>query len=165
MSKFTIKWADLGDRVLLERIHAVMRSSYGLEAERLGLRDFPPLRRGVESLVADGNRFLCAVGRDADCDELLGVLELEEDPGADEATIASLVVEIGHLRQGIASELVLRARAETYPADLTVSCARANRPAASLYLDLGFREEGTFTLEGIELMRLRWRRQSKGFSG
>ena len=51
---------DLGDDATLERLVALQRASYAVEAELIGARELPPMSESPEALRACGETFLGA---------------------------------------------------------------------------------------------------------
>ena len=59
---------------MASRIHAVQMEAYRQEASLLGVREFPPLDRTVQDVMASSDAFFGAF----DGEELLGVISLEQ---------------------------------------------------------------------------------------
>ena len=132
-------------------IHAVMMAAYCVEAEILGVEDFPPLRRTAEQIAGAAGRFVGI----AVAGTLAAVAELEAgEPGG--VRISSLVVHPEYFRRGLARAL-LRDVIRTHPFDdVTVSTAAGNRPALLLYAGAGFHDHRRWaTDDGIPMVTLR----------
>ena len=90
-----IKLLQNNEPVIAKKIHEVFQLSYAVEAELLGVQDFPPLRRPRENYLNSSNDFYGFV----QLDELAGVKEVENtDQYID---INSLVVKPEFFRLGI----------------------------------------------------------------
>ena len=91
---------DQADPLITEQIHVVFQASYSVEAELLGVKDFPPLKRTVIDFKrSDTSFFGFWMGN-----ELAAVIEI--DPKPNTFHISSLVVHPKYFRQGIASKLI-----------------------------------------------------------
>jgi ribosomal protein S18 acetylase RimI-like enzyme len=132
------------------QIHAVAQAAYALEAERIGCADFPPLRESLADLRNSSDSFL--VFRQAG--SIVGALSF--DRSTDPVAITRLVVSPRHLRQGIATALLIALERRLPPmARLAVSTAQANTPAILLYWRLGYTEASVSrSKEGIVLVQL-----------
>jgi ribosomal protein S18 acetylase RimI-like enzyme len=126
-----------------EEIRSVMVAAYRVEAELLGVADFPPLDRTAAHIAATEARFF-GVRRDG---ALLAVAEVEDIPPA-RCHIGSLVVRPTHFRQGLATAL-LRHVLEAHPSHVvTVSTGALNRPALLLYAAHDFVEQRRWSAPG-----------------
>jgi ribosomal protein S18 acetylase RimI-like enzyme len=132
------------------QIQAVARAAYVLEAERIGCPAFPPLRESLEKLRQSSDSFLVyhQAGR------IVGALSFACSAGV--VAITRLVVNPTHLRQGIATALLVGLEQRVAPGvRLTVSTAQQNTPAVLLYQRLGYIAGRVSTsAEGIALMHL-----------
>ena len=115
-------------------IHAVFQLSYAVEAKLLKAKDFPPLKRPLQSFQSSENTFFGYLENT----ELAGVIEVElTDAYLD---IHSLVVHPAFFRRGIASQL-LAFLLHKYDAELfIVETGLDNKPAIELYKKHGFKE-------------------------
>ena len=138
---------DLGDDATLERLVALQRASYAVEAELIGARELPPMRESPAELRACGETFL---GADED-GALLGAISFKRAGGT--VDIHRLVVDPGAFRRGVATELLdaLEAR-ERDATHWTVGTGAANAPARTLYERRGF----TATEERVVPGGIRW---------
>jgi len=136
---------------MASRIHAVQTAAYRQEASLLDIRDFPPLDRTVEDIMASSDSFFGAF----DGEELLGVISLEQR-NENEVSISSLTVAPPFQRLGVAKALVAYTAGWVKSQKLSVSTAAKNAPALALYEQLGFVEcERTFVgEEQLEVIRL-----------
>ncbi len=124
----------------------LLRLAYQVEAQIIGVHDFPPLTRTLASLrQSDAQFFGYRRGR-----ALVGVLELEEG-GPPE--IAALGVHPDAFRQGVGRSLVTHAL--SISRKLNVHTAASNTPAQALYESLGFKITHRYkTPEGISMIKL-----------
>lgn len=142
---------DATDASVAEAIRGVMAAAYAVEAARLGVEDFPPLRRTAAQIAASAARFVGVW----DTDELLAVAEVER-PGRGRVHLASLVVLPSHFRRGLASALLRRVLDADPGDDLTVSTGVRNEPALRLYAAHGFVVVRRWTTsDGIPMVTLR----------
>lgn len=116
------------------KIRAVFQSSYQVEAELLGVQDFPPLKRPLEHFVQNENQFFGCIRNGT----LTGVIEIELQP--DLLDINSLVVDPQFFRQGIAKSLLQFVLDQFDTECFIVETGLANEPATRLYKNFGFKE-------------------------
>jgi ribosomal protein S18 acetylase RimI-like enzyme len=141
---------DLGDEETLERLVALQRESYAVEARLIGAAGLPPMRETPEQLRACRETFLGARrgGR------LLGAVSFRRAGGT--VDIHRLVVDPGAFRGGVATALLdaLEAR-EAGATHWTVGTGAANAPARALYERRGFEAtEERIVPGGIRWVRL-----------
>lgn len=140
------------------QIYRVFQSSYKIEADLIGVENFPPLSRTVEHIQASTTEFYGFIIEG----ELAGVIEITLNEGAVES-IAEITLEIDSLtvsplyfKQGIASrliEFVLQNKTFEYA---IVETAAVNQPAIKLYEKHGFKVFKQFTpVHGIEKVALK----------
>ncbi|MEM6806125.1 MAG: GNAT family N-acetyltransferase [Bacteroidota bacterium] len=116
------------------QIHDVFQASYLVEAKLLGLSDFPPLKRLLESYLKSENIFFGYVEHG----DLKGVIEVSLPPEC--VDINSLVVHPKFFRLGIGRKL-LEYVLNRFDRELfLVETAVDNKPAIALYKKLGFKE-------------------------
>ncbi|MEM7167671.1 MAG: GNAT family N-acetyltransferase [Planctomycetota bacterium] len=137
-------------------IQHVMHAAYSIEAELLGVDDFPPLRRSAAEIAVSESRFIgvhVAVGA---ARRLVAVAEVEQSCDEPSVTnLAALVVLPEYFRQGFATQLIHRVVRDA-ASDVTVSTGVANQPALRLYAKLAFHEEQRWATEcGISMVTLR----------
>ena len=115
-------------------IQAIFQRSYRIEANLLGVIDFPPLNRKLLDFANSSTEFFgfFKMGKVA------AVIEI--NPIGLTTEIHSLVVDPAHFRQGLASRL-MRFVMNTFDSDrFVVETGLKNRPAINLYKQLGFIE-------------------------
>jgi ribosomal protein S18 acetylase RimI-like enzyme len=132
------------------QIHAVAQAAYTLEAVQIGCADFPPLRESLNQLQQSSDRFLVF----QQSGTIIGALSF--DCSTDPVTITRLVVSPTHLRQGIATALLVDLEQRfSPPTHFSVSTAQANTPAVFLYQRFGYTTAGVSkSAEGIPLLHL-----------
>ena len=116
------------------QIHDVFQRSYKVEAQLVGVKEFPPLQRSMSRIRAAGSRFLGQrIGSD-----LVAVIEYSFSDA--HLSIDSLVVHPRYFRRGLASKILrsLLDRVDWQTAD--VETATMNHPAIALYEKFGFTE-------------------------
>ena len=141
-----------------QQIYQVFQRSYKIEAELIGVENFPPLSRSVEQIRQSTNEFYGVIIEGV----LAGVIEVSlkessaQDISKTTLEIESLTVSPLFFKQGIASrliEFVLQNKAFEYA---IVETAAVNQPAIRLYDKHGFRVFKQFTPEhGIEKVALK----------
>ena len=144
---------DLGDDEMLERLVALQRASYAVEAQLIGAAELPPMRETPAELRATRETFLGASrgGR------LVGAVSFKRAGGT--VDIHRLVVDPGAFRGGVATALLdaLEAR-EAGATHWTVGTGAANAPARTLYGRRGFEP----TEERVVPGGIRWVRLDRG---
>jgi ribosomal protein S18 acetylase RimI-like enzyme len=131
------------------QIHDVFQVSYKVEAELVGVDDFPPLRRNASVIQSSDSLFL---GHRIEGD-LAAVVEFTEN--GEDLSIDSLVVHPQYFRRGLASQLLQSLLAKIPWQNAYVDTAAANSPALDLYRKFGFSESKRWkTADGIEKVRL-----------
>ncbi len=132
------------------RIQQVFQAAYRIEANLIGVKNFPPLERTVRDISASGTEFFGCWRATV----LTAVIEVSyQEP---HLAIDSLVVHPDYFRQGLARRL-LRFILQQYRWETAeVETAQANMPAITLYEQVGFVETQRFqTPVGIGKVRLR----------
>jgi GNAT superfamily N-acetyltransferase len=124
---------DLGDAATLDRLVALQRAAYAIEAQLIGAAELPPMRETPAQLRASGETFLGA-HRDG---RLVGAVSFKRQ--ADTVDIHRLVVDPAAFRGGVATALLdaLEAR-EADAGHWTVGTGAANAPARTLYERRGY---------------------------
>ncbi|PNW26013.1 GNAT family N-acetyltransferase [Formosa algae] len=132
------------------KIHILFQLSYTVEAERIGCKDFPPLKRTIDDYNNSSSLFYGFFENNA----LAGIIEIQV---SEELTdIHSLVVNPKYFRHGIAKQLVNHVLKTQSSACTTVETALLNTPATHLYKSLGFMEEKQFnSAEGIKKIQFK----------
>ena len=150
MKSPTIERIEKRDAQIASQLKRLSDAAYRLEADLLGLDDFPPLHRTHGDFEDSGTVFFCCrVGT-----ELVGAAEAEVLADG-EVNIASLIVTPDHARKGIGRLLVDRILSEYTGSRIVVTPAGGNSPAIALYEKLGFRIVGARdSREGIPLVML-----------
>jgi GNAT superfamily N-acetyltransferase len=138
---------DLGDEQTLQRLVALQRASYAVEAELIGVPSLWPMRDTPDALRASGETFLGELREGV----LVGAVSYKRD--GDTVDIHRLVVDPGAFRGGVATALLdaLEAR-EADAAHWTVGTGAGNVPALTLYERRGF----AITEERIVPGGIRW---------
>lgn len=132
------------DRLSAEKILAVQRSAYAVEAELIGDDRIPLLHESVDDLCAAQVHWLVA----RDLDEILGAAAWSG------SEIDRLVVAPHAHRQGIERALVEVMLNSIAGQQLLVATGRDNGPARRLYESLGFAHtENQEVLPGLWLAR------------
>lgn len=129
-------------------IHHIFQVSYRIEAELLGVTDFPPLNR----TIADFQKSITEFYGYWKENELAGLIELESMDNS--IHICSLIVNPIFFRQGIASILLNFAKDFSRTKIITVETGLANIPATRLYENFGFKEIKQFDTDiGVRKIR------------
>jgi GNAT superfamily N-acetyltransferase len=152
---------DATDASVAEAIRELMALGYAVEAARLGVADFPPLRRTAAHIAASGARFLGVW----DADTLVAVAEVER-PASGRVHLGSLVVRPTHFRRGLASALLRRVLDGDGGDEFTVSTGVRNEPALRLYAAHGLAVVRRWTTsDGIPMVTLRRPRDRSADAG
>jgi ribosomal protein S18 acetylase RimI-like enzyme len=149
-SRDTISVLNHTDADVAERIKRLHDAAYAVEASLLGLDDFPPLGRTLESFAHATSMFVGFL-RDG---VISGSVEVAfHEPSIYE--IASLVVDPRHARQGIGTRLIAHVIKMAGTCRIIVSTAKENHPAIKLYEGLGFQKvDQWLTDENLEIVQL-----------
>ncbi|MBI5168730.1 MAG: GNAT family N-acetyltransferase [Candidatus Eisenbacteria bacterium] len=149
---FEVVLLEHREPAMSERIARLQREAYAVEADWLGVKDFPPARITAADVAAIDGRVFAAV-RDG---ELLGTVTLERSR-EDARLVGALTVTPAHHRQGIGRSLVAHLVHECGGRELVVSTGVANAPAIALYRSFGFVEgtRRTVGAEPVEVVELR----------
>ena len=132
-----------------KQIYDVFQHSYKVEADLVGVEDFPPLRRKASHIQSSDSQFLgLRIGVD-----LAAVIEFTQT--GEILSIDSLVVHPQYFRRGLASHLLRSLLADVSWQFADVETAAVNRPAVVLYEKFGFSESKRWqTVDGIEKVQL-----------
>lgn len=124
------------------KIHGLFQASYSIEAELLGVTDFPPLKRSIVDFLNSDTLFYGIWKK--------GVLAaaVEIDLLENTLDICSLVVHPKYFRQGIAQKLLLFLENYDDSDTLIVETGWANAPAIALYKKFGFHETSQYINTG-----------------
>lgn len=132
-----------------EKIHELFQVSYSIEAQLIGVKDFPPLRRTLAN-YKESNTLFFGFWKD---DDLAGAVEI--DFLENTIHICSLVVDPKYFRQGIAYRLLEFVEDYDDSENISVETGLANLPAITLYKKFGFQEKmQLLTAEGIKKIGL-----------
>lgn len=147
----------LQDSDIVEQLWSLQHTAYRLEAEAVGLTEYPPLPDTFDSIRSSRDEFYGELSEDG---ELLGAIAvLSEVPGT--LDITRLMVHPDHLRQGIGNSL-LRHVLGNNPRirGFTVTASSLNAPAVALYRRHGFEPAKKFnSATGVELTLFRLKKQ------
>jgi len=133
-----------------QQVWQLQQAACRVEAGVIGCERFPPLDETVADLRAAEENFLLAYEHGA----LIGALSGAAQEG--EFLITRVLVHPGHMRRGIARNLLYTLFASLPEHTACVVTAEANFPALALYRSFGFeRATGWMSLEGIPLVALR----------
>jgi ribosomal protein S18 acetylase RimI-like enzyme len=122
------------NEAIAKQIYTVFQHSYKVEAQLIGVDDFPPLLRSVNDIVNAQTEFYGF--SDDNC--LAAVIEIViEEKNLD---INSLTVDPRYFRQGIADKLIDYVLNTFETTQAIVETAVVNKPAINLYKKHGFVE-------------------------
>jgi ribosomal protein S18 acetylase RimI-like enzyme len=126
-------------------IFTVFQNAYKIEAELIGVVDFPPLRRSAKDITNSTTQFYGFTENK----DLAGIIEIVI---ADKhLSIDSLTVDPKYFRKGIANKLISHVLELTDITHAMVETAVVNIPAINLYMKHGFVEYKRWTpSHGIE---------------
>ena len=149
-----IKFRKLGHRheAMAFQIYRLSQSSYRIEAELLGVTEFPPLNRTAHDILNSSSQFYGCIKNN----HLAAAVEIE-NTGPHQINIAGLVVSPDYFRQGLGSRLVSWTLEHIPWKEATVSTEIKNIPAIRLYEKLGFQKSGqrrldeTFTIVTLSM--------------
>jgi len=122
------------DISISNKIRAVFQVSYAIEAKLLNAKEFPPLKRPLDSFVKSTNAFYGFWKHN----ELAAVVEIKEETNS--TLIQSLVVNPNFFRQGIARQLIDFVFEKFSSKIINVETGLDNEPAIKLYESFGFKE-------------------------
>jgi len=117
-----------------QQIYTIFQNSYNIEAQLIGVVDFPPLLRSAKDIENSTTLFYGF----SENGGLAAIIEIViEDK---RLNIDSLVVDPSFFRKGIADQLISYVLASGSFYDATVETAVVNTPAINLYRKHGFVE-------------------------
>ncbi|MDO6427933.1 N-acetyltransferase [Thalassotalea sp. 1_MG-2023] len=133
------------NELVAQKIHRVFQRSYQVEAQLIGVSDFPPLQRSIEDFTHSTTLFFGFI-------ENKGLAAVIEVSFANKhLAIESLVVDPDHFRKGIAGKLLTFILKHDNYHTASVETAVVNVPAITLYQKYGFVVQECFTpSHGIE---------------
>ncbi|NMP32006.1 GNAT family N-acetyltransferase [Thalassotalea sp. M1531] len=131
------------------QIFTVFQNSYQIEAQLIGVSEFPPLSRTLNEIMNSATRFYGCYENSC----LAGVIEIAIKDKRLE--IDSLTVDPNYFKKGIASQLIGYAFDFFDFTEAIVETAVANEPAIKLYKKHGFVEFKRWTpSHGIQKLAL-----------
>ena len=134
---------------IAKEIYTLFQESYLIEADLIGIKNFPPLSRSVSNIQKSKTQFWGMYI----ASNLAAAAEIEiKDNLLD---IHSFVVSPKHFRQGLASSLLNYLLRSTECNSAVVETASANKPAILLYKKFGFVEDKSWNSKGINKISLR----------
>ena len=136
------------DQLVAESIYSIFQLSYKVEAEILGVSQFPPLNRKISDFMKSENLFYAYKIKN----KILGVVELENKASVH---IQSLVVDPMFFRKGIARQLIDFVLDRYKNKTFTVETGLNNYPAVSLYKSYGFKEVEKYIAE-FNIIKIRF---------
>jgi ribosomal protein S18 acetylase RimI-like enzyme len=144
-----IELLDHSSENVAVEIYDVFQLSYEVEAELVGVDDFPPLRRDASAIQSSCSQFLGLwVGAD-----LAAITEFSQS--GEDLSIDSLVVHPRFFRRGLATQILQSLLDKVHWRIAVVETAAANRPALLLYQKFGFTESKRWhTVDGISKIQL-----------
>lgn len=152
-SEGSIKLLDNKAESVSGEIYAIFQSSYTIEAELLGVNNFPPLKRKASNIQASETQFWGYFKSS----QLAAVVELDLKDGL--LDIHSFLVSPTYFRQSIGSKLLSHILAALSWQTAVVETAEANYPAILLYKKFGFVEEEKW-LNEIGIIKVKFRKIS-----
>ena len=129
-----IKKLNQSSKIVANKIFDIFQNSYKIEAELIGVSNFPPLNRSVDKIQGAKTTFYGFL----DNDELAAIIEVDVVDSCLE--IDSLTVHPSYFRRGIAGKLIRFLLDNIVFSRAVVETATANLPAITLYEKHGFVE-------------------------
>jgi len=137
------------NQLTANRIHTVFQNSYKIEAQLIGVENFPPLQRSAVDIANSNTEFYGF--SENNC--LAAIIEIVIQDKYLE--INSLTVDPKYFRKGIAGKLIGYVLDRFDFAEAIVETAVVNRPAINLYKKYGFVEFKRWTpSHGIEKLAM-----------
>jgi ribosomal protein S18 acetylase RimI-like enzyme len=134
-----------------EKIFSIFQKSYKIEADLIGIEDFPPLKRTPADILECQNSFW---GLFLD-EDIVAVIEIDANRN-NGLIINSLVVHPAYFRKGYACSLIDFIISRENWSSITVETAEKNIPAINLYRKSGFKIIKKWnTKENIQINQLR----------
>lgn len=133
-----IKQLNNKDSKIAKSIYTVFQASYKIEADILGVENFPPLKRTIEDFINSDSLFYAFF----ETDEVAAVIEIKIIGNLTD--IQSLVVHPNFFRRGIAMKLMNYVLKSHSSQSCIVETGLENKPAVKLYQKLGFQEIETW---------------------
>lgn len=131
------------------KIYKLFQQSYKVEADIIGLNDFPPLSLSIQDIVqSDGIFEAISINTN-----IVAIVCYKNIQGTVE--LQNLAVSPEFFRRGLASMLLNHLFNKYQKCKFIIHTALANIPAVRLYEKLGFTLNDTFvSSEGIELAKM-----------
>lgn len=129
-----IKKLDNSNEKIANQIFTVFQSSYKVEAQLIGVVDFPPLSRSATNIQGSQTLFYGFYENES----LAAIIEIMIDDT--HLSIESLTVEPQYFKKGIAGKLISYVLDTFEFAEAIVETAVVNKPAINLYHKHGFVE-------------------------
>jgi ribosomal protein S18 acetylase RimI-like enzyme len=142
MNDLKVKKLNHRREAITRQIHQLSQSAYQIEAELLGVTDFPPLNRTVYDISNSSSQFFGCIKNN----QLVAAIEIETTSNH-HINIACLVVSPDCFRRGLGKQLVLWTLEHIHRKVTTVSIASTNVPAIRLYEKLGFQKSSQRSLD------------------
>ena len=144
-----IKKLDNSNVEVANKIFTIFQNSYKIEAQLIGVLDFPPLLRSAKDI--ENSKTLFYGFSEDEC--LAGIIEVViEDKYLE---INSLTVDPNYFRKSIANKLIIYVLDAFDYKEAVVETAVANKPAIKLYQKHGFVEFKRWTpSHGIEKLAM-----------
>ncbi len=137
------------NEIVANRIYTIFQNSYKVEAQLIGVLDFPPLLRSAKDIVNSKTDFYGF--SDNNCLAAIIEIVIEEK----HLEIHSLTVDPKYFRKGIADKLISYVLEAFDFTDAIVETAVVNKPAINLYKKHGFVESKRWTpSHGIEKLAM-----------
>lgn len=128
-----IKKLNMKNSELAREFLTLQRLAYKIEADLIGVENFPPLNQTITDLNKETESFWGYF----DERQLIGGISLEYLPS--EIIISRLVVHPSRFSESIGTSLVKYVLEQNIGKRVSVSTAKKNYPAVKLYEKLGFR--------------------------
>ncbi|WHI45934.1 GNAT family N-acetyltransferase [Microbulbifer sp. TRSA001] len=125
---------DILNEEIANQVFIIFQRSYKVEAQLIGVTDFPPLSRSAQDIKNSKSLFYGFI--DKKC--LAAIIEITIE--GKRLEINSLTVDPNHFRKGIAGKLLSYILDEIEFSEAIVETATKNDPAINLYEKYGFVE-------------------------
>ncbi|WP_341206008.1 N-acetyltransferase [uncultured Psychrosphaera sp.] len=129
-----IKQLDNVNENIAEQIYAVFQHAYRIEADLIGVVNFPPLSRSIKDIQGAKTQFYGFY-----VDQIVAAV-IEINLEGQQLNICSLTVAPNYFRRGIADTLISYVLGLSYFSKALVETAVVNLPAIKLYEKHGFIE-------------------------
>jgi len=144
-----IKKLDNSNETIANEIHTIFQNSYKIEAQLIGVANFPPLLRSAKDI--ENSKTLFYGFSENEC--LAAIIEIDIENTY--LAIDSLTVDPSFFRKGIADKLISHVIKISDFSEARVETAVVNFPAINLYKKHGFVEFKRWTpSHGIEKLAM-----------